>query len=624
MDSIKIASSGLTAFQHALNTTSHNIANANTEGYSRQRVDLATRPPDFNSGFYRGSGVGVSSVSRISDEFANAQVRDVKSEHSRLEAFSGLASRIDSLVADDQASLTPAMQSFFNSMEQLNTDPSSSTNRVVALSEAQGLTDRFNTQDFQFRSINNDLNKMLETEVNSINSISANLADLNVKINSAAAGNKDNVPSDLLDQRDNLLEEFSEHITINITHYGNGTVGVAAGNGISMVSGNRSFELALEPDNMDSSRMEITWEGKTIGNQVSGGSLGGLTDFRRELLDPTRSELGRLATVFSSKMNEQHQLGIDLNGAAGTDLFKVSQPIVNAASTNTGSGTLSVGITDASDMQQSDYLVSYDGSNYGITRLSDQTSTLVTSGPVNMDGLEISFGGTFNPGDSFLVRPTINGARDIGVNIGNPNQLATAGPVKSEASLLNQGDAIISGPKMLDTSIPGATDTVSIVFTDSTNYQLRDSGSTLLGTGTVGSDGVVSNGAWSVSFSGTPATGDTFTISNNSSGTADNSNGFQMTELQFEKTVGGISTFQEGYSQMVNQVGQSTRQTNVNLSAQNTLLENATAKQLSASGVNLDEEAINLTRYQQAYQAAAQVISTSNTMFNTILGVIGR
>ncbi|HHJ20828.1 MAG TPA: flagellar hook-associated protein FlgK, partial [Gammaproteobacteria bacterium] len=295
MDVLKIASTGLKSFSTALETTSHNIANAQTDGYSRQRVDLRANTASISQGNATGKGVHVASIQRISDEFASDQVRSIGSEQQRLDTFHQLATRIDGLVAEENTSLTPAMQQFFNSLEQLNTDPSSSANRGVVLSEGRNLVDRFNVMDQHLGRLNDEVNNHINNEVSAINSLSEGIAQLNLKIQSSTQGTQ--APNDLLDQRNQLLEQLSGHVGIQTVTKPSGMVDVFTANGLTLVNTDKSYLLDVSSDPAQGNRLEVAYNGNIISQQLKGGSLTGALDFRREMLDSVQNDLGKLATI---------------------------------------------------------------------------------------------------------------------------------------------------------------------------------------------------------------------------------------------------------------------------------------------------------------------------------------
>ncbi len=623
MGSLEIGSSALSSLRIALDVTSQNIANANTEGYSRQRVDLASVAPPDQSRLNPGDGVHVTSIQRLSDSFLADQSRTLSSDFQRLDAFHQLASRIDALVADDQASLTPALQSFFNSVEQLNTNPSSAPARTVVLGEARSLVDRFHGLDKQFSAINEAVNAHIQTDVNEINSLAKTIADLNSKI--AAAGSN-GTANELLDQRAGMLRKLAEHISIQTTEQ-NGTVNVYTANGVSLVSGSRSDSLKVVRNTLDPQTLEVATDKGEISSQLRGGSLGGAMDFRREMLNPLRNELGRLATVLGASFNQQHRNGLDLNGQPGKDFFSLEATPASANPANTGTATVQYQIDDPSQLTGADYRITYDGANYRIIRLSDLAEVSNGPLPTTVDGLKIDISAGAQAGDEFLLRPTLGAARTIGLNLGHPAEIAVASPLRSSASAANAGTGSVSSPTIIDPNNPALTKTVEIRFSSASDYSLVDTSATpetVLANGSLPADGVIEQNGWQVTISGTPQANSVFTVSANSGGYADNNNGQLLTRLQFDKTIEGNATLQEGYSQLVNMAGQMTRQARVGRDAQQALLNDVDQRAASVSAVNLDEEAVNLTRYQQAYQAAAQVINTSKNLFDTIIQVVGR
>ncbi len=619
MDSMQIGYSALNAARQALNTTSHNISNANTEGYSRQRVNQATNTPTNEGGLYFGNGVKITDVQQLRDHFVEDQVRNLTSEQQRLDAFHNLASRIDSVLAEENASLTPAMQAFFNSIEQLNTDPDSATNRQAVLSEGQNLVDRFNVLDDQMSGLYADSSKQIESEVNEINVLAKNIAELNNNINSAPGKNP---PNDLLDERNRLIEKLSEHISINTVEQSNNMVNIYAGNGIALVNNAKATSLGVTPNSMESEKLEVSLGNSIISANIQGGKLGGIMDFRREMLDGAANNLGRIATTLAATFNQQHSLGMDKNGAIGGDFFSVAGPLVHSNKDNTGTGVIAANIADAKVLTGSDYSLSFDGANYTITRLSDNTSQTGAL-PSNMDGIDFSLTGTPASGDTFLIRPTVNGAKNLSVALNNTNEIAAASPLRSEALLKNAGDAQISSPRVLDINNTGLSTPAGINFTSDTSFDLVDAGGNILVGGqayTSGED--IDFQGWRVNINGTPKQGDSFTINPNTNGTGDNSNSSLLSRLQFGQTIENKATYQEAYGSLINEVGSMTRRTEINRDSQDTLLAQAQSAKDAVSGVNLDEEAVNLTKYQQAYQASAQIIATSKSMFDTILSVI--
>lgn len=622
------ALSGLNAAQLGLATTSHNIANVNTEGYTRQRIDQSTSQPQLNGNLWVGSGTQVDTIKRIQNDFINGRLQELTSENSRLQTYHSLSTRLDNMMAADSLSLTPAMQEFFNAVDNLNSDPASQSARQVVIDSSENLASRFHTQFDQLDGLYEEVNSRIKSDVQDINSKAASIARLNEEIIAAKGKSQGLPPNDLLDQRDQLLNDLSTYIDISTIEQDSGNIDVYIGNGISLVVGNTSSSLTTTNNVFDAKRVEVAIDtgngNSSVDSLISGGTLGGALDFRREALDSVAGELGRLATVFATAVNAQHAEGTDLYGQPGQALFDSGEPLVLPLGSNTGTAGLEATIADTNALTISDYRLTYDGTNYITRRLSDNQETVSATMPVAVDGVTFNLtGGAMASGDSFEIRPTFNAGRDLSVEITDTNRLAVGVPVKATVSLNNSGGAEMAQPSIVDASAPDLLNEVNIVFNNATSFNVVDVASgAAIATNVAysGGDNIDYNG-WRTQISGIPNAGDTFTISQTVNGVSDNRNGLELVNLQDSKLISGHSTIQEGISNMVGRVGSMTRQVEVAGTAQENLLNQTIQERDSISGVNLDEEAINLTRYQKAYQASAQVLATSNTLFDSILAV---
>ena len=631
-NSLDIAVTGLRAFQTALATTSNNIANSTTPGYSRQEVDFTTlQPQGFGYGFV-GTGTRVSNIQRIESEFLIEQLRNASTEAGRLDALSNLASRVDNLLADGDGSLAPSLQNFFNSVQDLAIDPSSSSARQVVLSAAESLVSRFSNIESQLNAIDSDIKVGIRENIQDLNAISSSIADLNrniVEVQSINSGGQR--PNDLLDQRDQLVLQLSEIVSVQTLEQDNGALNVFIGNGQSIVVGSSAQTLAAIADTSDASNTRIAYQSfggnADITNSISGGRLSGLLEFKAEQLGSIRNELGRIATVLAGTFNEQHNVGQTLTGAIGTDFFSSGPVEVIGNTDNTGSASVTGTIADFTALTSSDYSLSYDGTNYTATRLDDGVTTVSAASSFTVDGVQISISAGANAGDRFIVRPTRLGASQLDVLITRTDDLAAASPVRTSAELSNLGDATINPPQVIDITNPDLMDTVEIRFNSPAStfdiFNVTDGVNIAAGVVYASGDDIDFNGI-RVTIEGPVEDNDVFVIERNTSAVSDNTNAIALLGLQTADTVGGSSNYQETYGGLVGRVGTVTRQAELNSSAQNRLLEDSVQAKESVSGVNLDEEAVNLTKFQQAYQASAQVIAASDELFQTLLSVIRR
>lgn len=714
--------SGLLASQRALSVTSHNISNANTEGYSRQRVGLEARPPQLLGSSYQGNGVEVGAVNRIYDQFLVDQAQSNTSASASSNTYSTYLGRIDNLLANPEAGVGSAVQSFFTAMNQVASDPSSQPARQLLLGSANSLVDRFKYVNDRFSELRQQTNTALRDSVTQINTLARGIAELNTSIASATGAAGGGQPNDLLDKRDVAVNELAKLVSVSAIPQDNGSLNVFIGSGQALVVGSRTQPLSITDSNFDSSRKEIGYAvGSSIvdiTNQLSGGSVGGLINFRNQVLDQAQNSLGRVAAGLAETMNTQHQLGVDLTGAFGGKLFNTGAPVVSANSVNTGSGAVSAALISANSLTASDYRLTYDGgNNYTLTRNNDgQTFAINTGGssPYTssaIDGLSLTMTSGAAVGDTFLVRPTYATVANMTVAITEGSKIAAAAPIRTAASLGNAGNGAISagavnspndrlavrftapgtydvlnettgatlvqgaayssggnityngvtvqvtnggsGPATGDTFYvdqkitsadsantggarisqatinapdPDLRDNVSIVFTSPTTFNIvgATSGSPTTNVPYTPGSAISYNG-WNLAISGTPATGDTFTVGANTTGVGDNRNALTLSSLQQKLTmIGGTATYQDAYGQMIADVGSKAQQAKIESSARQTLLKQSVEARDSVSGVNLDEEAANLIKMQQAYQASARVITMAETLFQSLLDAVGR
>ncbi len=317
------ASSGLIAYQGALATTSQNIANVGNEDYSRQRVELNARLPIRRGPNFIGQGVQLTNVARVIDNFNTISLRDSTSSTSRLQTSDFYASRIENALADEQGSLLPALNNFFNAMNDVANDPSANAPRVALLGASENLEQRFASLGTELQKIESEIDSRLRVEVAEVNAIATELAQLNGRISSISSVN--NRPSDLLDQRDALLKQLAEKITVNVVEQANGTQNVLVGTGQLLVSNEISFTLVTQQDaaQPDLTAVAIQSNGSNVAitDSLVGGDLGGLLDVRTNLLRSAQNQLGRTAIAISDSINAQQVQGYDLNGNFGTNYF---------------------------------------------------------------------------------------------------------------------------------------------------------------------------------------------------------------------------------------------------------------------------------------------------------------
>jgi len=637
-----IGLSGLAAAQAGLLTAGHNVANVNTPGYSRQVAVQANRAPQFSGGMFVGTGVDVTTVRRVYDDFLGAQLNGATSSASHLDTYNTELSKLDNLFGDAATGLAPSLNDFFSAVNAVAQRPADAPARQALLSTAQGLVSRFRQQDDQLTSLRTANNAQLRSAVTTINGYAQKIADLNQKISVASAGGTQ-APNDLLDQRDQLVAQLNEQIGATAVAQNDGTYNVFLSNGQALVVGQRAETMVarLNPD--DPQNLEVGLQtGASVlrfnASTLTGGALGGLLAYRDGPLTDAQNALGRIAVTLASTFNDQHRLGLDLHGAFGTDFFTVPVPVVTNATTNSGTGAISASIQSAGALVASDYRLAYDGTNYTLTRLSDNTTQTFASLPQTVDGFTLAVSGSPAAGDRFLIQPVHSAAGNLKVAIGDPSRIAAAGPVVTGVAPNNLGTSTIgsagvsstypSGPLGTPLTLTYATGTGTLTGFPITQPVTVTVGSTST-TYAAGlpvpytSGATISFGGISFAISGTPANGDQFTVGPNTSGTGDNRNAQLLAGLANQNVVaGGTATFASAYGQMVADIGNTAHAAQIEHDAEAALLDQTRQAQQQVSGVNLDEEAAALQRYQQAYQASSKVLAIANTLFDAVLDIV--
>ncbi len=631
---ISIGLSGLNAAQAGMATTQHNIANANTPGYSMQRNVQAAASAQYTGSGFIGQGTNVSTVQRAYNDFIGNQLLQAQAQASQLSTYQAQITQIDNVLADPNAGLAPAMQSFFNSLQTLSNMPDSIPARQGVLSNAQSLVARFQSISQQLTDVNTNVNGQITNSVSSINSLAQQIAVLNQNI--VVAQGTGQPPNDLMDQRDLMISQLNQQIKVSVVKQTDGSYNLFVGNGQPLVVGQKASSLVAAPSSSDPTRVDVSYNANGVivpmqQNNLQGGVLGGLVAFRDQSLVSAQNALGRIAVGIADSVNQQNQLGVDINGALGGAVFSVGAPYLGAASNNIGNAVLSASITNANALTTSDYtLQATGGGSYTLIRLSDNTVTNLAALPQTVDGITINLAsGASVAGDIYTLRPTVNASQTLAVTMLDSNKLAAAAPILANSALANLGSGKISNgavqaPLNANVQAP-VTITFNAIVPPATQPTYTVTGAVpAVGapiTYTPGTTIALAYNGWTAQISGTPAAGDVFNVAANAAAVGDNRNALLLAGLQTQNTFGGTTTLQGAYDQLVGQVANTTQAMTQSSTAQTTMVTQLVQAQQSVSGVNLDEEAANLIRYQRAYQAAGKAIQVANTMFDTLLNL---
>ena len=554
-NTLGIGTTALSALQRAISTTGQNIANVNTDGYSRQSVTFSARPAQDIGAGYLGSGVQVTSIDRAYSQFMANDVQQRTASSGYYSLYANAAERVDSMLGDPSTSITQAMDSFFASAEAVANSPTSLPERQVMLSNAETLVQRFDYIVGRVDDVTKEMNSQIAGAVSEINQLAGGIATLNEEI-AKVSGRTGGLPNDLLDQRDALIVQLSSLVDTKTVAQDDGSLNVFIGRGQPLVTGTVAETLATQTDPDLGSTSIVTLSAFVAGSSdvsdfLTGGKLGAALTVTDEVVNPTRRELNLLAVGFAETVNAIQEGGDDLQGVNGTALFTETEGVVKTApsvddsTANSGNAAVTFTVTDAKLLTGDSYRVDYTATGVNLRNLTTDAVTTLGASPATVDGVQITYtaqvatgGAGANQGDAFIVDPVFQASRFLEVKIDDPAKIAAA-----------------------------------------------------------------SNGG----------------------AAGNNSNMLSMIELRDQSLLkGSTATYGEVYNNLLSDVAVRTQRAQASAETETALLGSALDRQSSLQGVNLDEEAANLVRYQQAYQAAAQIVAVANEVFDTLLRATSR
>ena len=554
-NTLGIGTTALSALQRAISTTGQNIANVNTDGYSRQSVTFSARPAQDIGAGYLGSGVQVTSIDRAYNQFLANDVQQRTASSGYYSLYANAAERVDSMLGDPSTSITQAMDSFFASAEAVANSPTSLPERQVMLSNAETLVQRFDYIVGRVDDVTKEMNSQIAGAVSEVNQLAGGIATLNEEI-AKVSGRTGGLPNDLLDQRDALIVQLSSLVDTKTVAQDDGSLNVFIGRGQPLVTGAVAETLATQTDPNLGSTSIVTLSAFVAGSSdvstfLTGGKLGAALTVTDEVVNPTRRELNLLAVGFAETVNAIQKDGDDLQGVNGTALFTETEGIVKTAASvddstaNSANAAVTFTVTDATLLTGDSYRVDYTATGVNLRNLTTDAVTTLGASPATVDGVQITYtaqvatgGAGANQGDAFIVDPVFQASSFLEVKIDDPAKIAAA----------SDGDAA-----------------------------------------------------------------------------GNNSNMLAMIELRDQSLLkGGTATYGEVYNNLLSDVAVRTQRAQSSAETETSLLGSALDRQSSLQGVNLDEEAANLVRYQQAYQAAAQIVAVANEVFDTLLRATSR
>ncbi|PSH20348.1 flagellar hook-associated protein FlgK [Yersinia pseudotuberculosis] len=436
------AMSGLNAAQYALSTVSNNITNFQVAGYNRQNTVFAQNGGTITSAGFIGNGVTVTGVNREYNAFITNQLRASQTQSSGLATYYQQISQIDNLLSNASNNLSTTMQDFFSNLQNLVSNAGDDAARKTVLGKAEGLVNQFQNADKYLRDMDDGVNQKITDSATQINNYAEQIAKLNDQI-TRLRGSSGSEPNALLDQRDQLVTELNQIMAVTVTQQDGDAYNVSFAGGLSLVQGPNAYKVEAIPSSADATRLTLGYKRgngeatEVDESRITTGSLGGTLKFRSEALDSARNQLGQLALVMADSFNTQHNAGFDINGDEGEDFFSFADPTVLKNAKNQGNASITVEYKDTSKVKASDYTVEFDGTDWQVTRLSDNTKVQTTPG-VNADGdPTLAFEGVAikidngTPGpqvkDKFTIKTVSNVAANLQVAITDSSKIAAAG-----------------------------------------------------------------------------------------------------------------------------------------------------------------------------------------------------
>lgn len=646
---LNVGARALQANQTALQTAGNNISNVNTKGYSRQSVVLGTVEGQFTGGGYVGKGVELQTIQRNFSAFLTRQSALAGATQAADNTRVDNLQQLESIFSGGSTGLGAAVNDMLNSFSDIANVPTDLTARTVVLTRIDETAARMRAASQRLDDLQQGVEQALDQKITAVNTLAQNIADVNGQI--ARVQGNGQPPNDLLDKRDQLIRELNTYIQTSSIPADDGTVGIFIGGSQALVLGTVTSPLAIAKDDYGdtlTSKLSIVRSGVSVTmdeKNLGGGEISGLLRFQNDDLVEGRNLLGRLTLAITTAMNDQHKLGLDLDGNPGANLFTpidLSNAVLTPAPTappapqvqlNTGSATLTLSISDTSKFVASDYEVNFtSGSAGSVTRRSDGMKTafdFAATNPVTIDGLNITMpAGAPNAGDRFLIKPFSSSANNISSAFSAPRALAVASPVAGAMGTTNTGSLKLAS--LQTRSLPIAAAPVTLTFTGPNSYTRSDAGATVFtytpGTPIEGTEPATTPlSQWSLTLQGAAKAGDTFTVGAQPAANRNLNAGNASAMLGLRDKImfdGGVLS--DGYAGLISQIGIRTQSATYAAQVSSAIATNLEKERAGVSGVNLDEEAAQLLQYQQAYQASAKLIQIAQSVFDTLIQTLSR
>ncbi|WP_298940879.1 flagellar hook-associated protein FlgK [uncultured Psychromonas sp.] len=663
-DLLQIGLSGIYSSQASLATTSHNISNVSTEGYSRQTVDTSAAGAQRSSTNFIGSGSVISSIDRAYDQFAFTENVINTSSHAYYEQTYTQANQMDLLLSSDSTSATTSILNMFSSLSSVADNPSLLESRNVFLNDASSMVNQYNTLYSHLKTQYESINADIENSSDVITELAQSIASLNSQISIVTGSASGGDANDLLDKRNLAITELSEYVNTSVVEADNNMVNIFIGSGQGLVMGNVSQSVIAVNGDPDPTRKELALNFNGQATAINGNKLGSgvaaLFNSRDNDLEVAMNQLGQSVIGLTHAINEQQKEGQTLNGEIGADIFndinstQSMQKRVLSHDDGLGKAILSVRIDDLSELSADEFTLKVSeytaGSTLSFTVTNKTTGAsqdvsiadLSTEARVSIPGAGISIGidsiiTPLEEGKEFTLRPTRNGAMEASVQENEPEKVAAAdAEIKAFTNTGNTGSAefrvsainnksdryYMDEDHPLTIKISSNTSSSEIAYNlfDKDGSQVNNTELTTSVDPLTGKAVFVAGGVEVEMKAGFPVANDEVTLTFNETGEGDNRNMLAITDLQNAKVMNGNqASFQDVYNNMLSEVGAKTANADIAMQSASILKDQSFERIQNISGVNMDEEAANLMLYQQYYSASARVITVANEVFESLL-----
>ena len=546
---------GLLAQQLAIEVTGQNIANVETEGYSRQDVTFEANTPrhaiKYGSMHQIGTGVRVAGIERAHDQFLFEQIMDEGDLTGSTEVKKDIFEQLEILFNEGSGrSLNDALSSFFASVHDLATNARGLPERADLVSKAENLASTFNQTGKQLYTIQRNIDATIETEVTEINSLTTQIGKLNENIHASEPASQYKA-NDLRDNRDRLVKELSKKIDIQLIEESDSQISLTLKDGTALVLKDQVFDLSTSINGNNESFYDVYIDTgsttKDITSTITGGELRGYLDMRDTEVESILDKMNILSASFIQEFNGIHRAGFGVDGSSGLDFFSALDVTVDHDVDNTGTAVVSMANASPTTISVDEFEIAFTGSNaFTLNNLTTNASS---------GTFTFTTGSTFNIKDGFAV--TISGAA-------------------------------VSGDKVTFSVSEDSASGMAVSSTITANTRKIAAGTTTNGDGA------------------------------NALLMADLQNTLSFNSVTWSGSGSGSYTFDEYYNAVVSTIGIESFSAQSTLRQQEGIMLQLNSRRESISGVSIDEEMIKMIKFQQAYNASARMISVVDEMLDTL------